>query len=51
MTGPLLSLFDATKLAAYTAAGYWGNETLYALAACRAQERPDAFAIRIDTAG
>ncbi len=46
MTGPLLSLFDATKLGAYTAAGYWGNETLYALAACRARQMPDAFAIR-----
>jgi hypothetical protein len=33
MTGPILALFDAPKLAAYTAAGYWGNETLYTLAA------------------
>ena len=33
MTGPLLTLLDAPKLAAYTAAGWWGSETLYALAA------------------
>ena len=46
MTGPVLSLLDAPKLAAYTAADYWGDETLYALAARRAMEKPDAFAIR-----
>jgi acyl-CoA synthetase (AMP-forming)/AMP-acid ligase II len=46
MTGPILSLLDAPKLGAYTAAGYWGDETLYALATRRAQEKPDAFAIR-----
>ena len=32
MTGSLLTLLDAPTLAAYTAAGYWGRETLYALA-------------------
>ena len=46
MTGPLLTLLDAPKLAAYTAAGWWGSETLYALAARRSRETPDAFAIR-----
>ncbi len=46
MTGPLLTLLDAPKLAAYTAAGWWGSETLYALALRRSRETPDAFAIR-----
>jgi acyl-CoA synthetase (AMP-forming)/AMP-acid ligase II len=42
----ILSLLDAPRLAAYTAGGYWGDETLYALAARRARENPDAFAVR-----
>jgi acyl-CoA synthetase (AMP-forming)/AMP-acid ligase II len=46
MTRPLLTLLDAAKLAAYTAAGWWGTETLYALAVRRSREAPDAFAIR-----
>src|SRR5919112_1150706 len=46
MTGPLLTLLDAPKLVAYTAAGWWGSETLYALAARHGRETPDAFAIR-----
>ncbi|MGD9614054.1 MAG: class I adenylate-forming enzyme family protein [Alphaproteobacteria bacterium] len=46
MTGPLLTLLDAPKLAAYTAAGWWGSETLYTLALRRSREMPDAFAIR-----
>src|SRR2546423_1623805 len=33
MTGPLLTLLNAQSLAAYTAAGYWSDETLYAVAA------------------
>src|SRR2546430_7893260 len=28
MTGPLLTLLNAQSLAAYTASGYWGDETL-----------------------
>ena len=46
MTGPLLTLLDAPKLAAYTAAGWWGSETLYMLAVRHSRETPDAFAIR-----
>src|SRR4051794_27502228 len=46
MTGPLLTLLDAPRLAAYTAAGCWGSETLYALALRHGSEMPNAFAIR-----
>src|SRR5712691_5726074 len=46
MTGPLLTLLNARDLAAYTAAGYWGEETLYAIAARHARATPDAFAVR-----
>jgi acyl-CoA synthetase len=46
MSGPLLTLLDAPKLAAYTAAGWWGSETLYALAVRHGRETPDAFAVR-----
>jgi acyl-CoA synthetase len=46
MTGPLLSLLNAPMLAAYTAAGYWGDETLYGIAARRARAAPDRFAVR-----
>src|SRR5207247_10745191 len=46
MTGSLLTLLNPRDLAAYTAAGYWGKETLYALAARRARATPDAFAVR-----
>src|SRR5258708_8062787 len=42
----LLTLLNARDLAAYTAAGYWGEETLYALAARHARATPDAFAVR-----
>jgi acyl-CoA synthetase (AMP-forming)/AMP-acid ligase II len=46
MTGPLLTLLNAPTLAAYTAAGYWGDETLYALALRHARATPEAFAVR-----
>jgi len=46
MTGPLLTLLNARDLAAYTDAGYWGEETLYALAARHAVATPEAFAVR-----
>jgi len=46
MSGTLLTLLNAPDLAAYTAAGYWGNETLYAVAARHARATPDAFAVR-----
>src|SRR6266568_8355133 len=44
--GNLLTLLNAPTLAAYTAAGYWGDETLYAVTAKYAQATPDAFAVR-----
>ncbi len=46
MTGSLLTLLNAPTLAAYTAAGYWGDETLYAVVAGHALATPDAFAVR-----
>jgi acyl-CoA synthetase len=46
MTGTLLSLLNAPDLTAYTAAGYWGEETLYAISARHARTTPDAFAVR-----
>jgi non-ribosomal peptide synthetase component E (peptide arylation enzyme) len=46
MTGPLLTLLNAPTLAAYTAAGYWGDETLYNVAARHARAMPDRFAVR-----
>ncbi|MGE5271825.1 MAG: class I adenylate-forming enzyme family protein [Thiohalocapsa sp.] len=46
MLGPLLTLLNAPDLARYTAAGWWGAETLYALAQRQAAARPAAFAVR-----
>jgi len=46
MTGPLLTLLNAQSLAAFTAAGYWGDETLYAVAVRQARTTPHAFAVR-----
>jgi len=46
MTGPLLTLLNALDLAAYTAAGYWGEETLYGVAVGHARATPDAFVVR-----
>jgi acyl-CoA synthetase len=42
----LLTLLNAPMLAAYTAAGYWGDETIYLLAARQARALPEAFAVR-----
>jgi acyl-CoA synthetase len=42
----LLTLLNAPMLAAYTAAGYWGDETIYLLAAGQARAIPEAFAVR-----
>jgi acyl-CoA synthetase len=42
----LLTLLNAPTLAAYTAAGFWGNETIYHLAARHAQSTPRAYAVR-----
>ena len=46
MTGSLLTLLNAQSLAAYTASGYWGDETLYAVAARHARLTPNGFAVR-----
>jgi acyl-CoA synthetase (AMP-forming)/AMP-acid ligase II len=46
MPGSLLTLLNARDLAAHTEAGYWGEETLYAVAARHARATPDAFAVR-----
>src|SRR6266404_3662135 len=46
MTNALLTLLNPRDLAAYTAAGYWGEETLYAIAAGHARATPEAFAVR-----
>ena len=40
MTGPLLTLLDAPRLAAYTATGWWGSETLYTLALRHSARHP-----------
>src|SRR5436190_16099442 len=46
MTGSLLTLLNPQMVAAYTAAGYWGDETLYAVAARHARSMPNSFAVR-----
>ncbi len=46
MSSPLLTLLNAPALAAHIAAGYWGDETLYALAARHARTMPNSFAVR-----
>jgi acyl-CoA synthetase len=42
----LLTLLDAPTLAAYRSAGWWGEETIYRLAARHARASPGAFAVR-----
>src|SRR5215469_9835768 len=37
---------NPSLVAAYTAAGFWGKETIYRLAARRARMAPGAFAVR-----
>jgi acyl-CoA synthetase len=46
MTGALLTLLNAPTLAAYTASGVWGDQTIYAVAARHARAMPAAFAVR-----
>ena len=43
---PLLTLLTAPIVAAYTAAGFWGDETIYHFAARHARTTPQAFAVR-----
>ena len=46
MTNVLLTLLNPSMVAAYTAAGLWGDETIYHLAARQAQTAPGAFGVR-----
>src|ERR1700756_3597825 len=43
---PLLTLLKPSTVAAYTAAGVWGDQTIYHLAVRQAQATPQAFAVR-----
>jgi len=45
-SAPLLTLLTAPTVAAYTAAGFWGAETIYNLAARHARTTPQAPAVR-----
>ena len=45
-SAPLLTLLNAPMVAAYTAAGFWGDETIYHLAARHARTMPQAYAVR-----
>src|SRR5712671_1883939 len=45
-SAPLLTLLNAPTIAAYTAAGFWGDETIYHLAARHARTTPQASAVR-----
>ena len=47
---PILSLLDRDMLETYGRAGFWGDQTIYAIAASHATSRPDAPAVR-DAAG
>jgi acyl-coenzyme A synthetase/AMP-(fatty) acid ligase len=46
MTNVLLTLLNPSMVVAYTEAGFWGEETIYHLAARQAQTAPGAFAVR-----
>jgi acyl-CoA synthetase (AMP-forming)/AMP-acid ligase II len=45
-SAPLLTMLSAPTVAAYTSAGFWGDETIYHLAARHARTTPQAFAVR-----
>src|SRR6516164_1219205 len=46
MGNTLLTLLNPSTIAAYTAAGYWGDETIYRLTARQVRTMPGAFAVR-----
>jgi len=46
VTGPLLTLLNAPAIAAFAAAGFWGDETIYHLAVRQARTTPRAWAVR-----
>jgi len=43
---PLLTLLKPSTAAAYTVAGFWGDQTIYHLAVRQARATPQAFAVR-----
>ena len=45
-SAPLLTLLKPSTVAAYTAAEFWGEETIYHLAARHARTMPRAYAVR-----
>src|SRR6516162_8038983 len=46
MGNTLVTLLNPSTIAAYTAAGFWGDETIYRLTARQARTTPGAFAVR-----
>ncbi len=46
MSNTMLSLLSRSMLQAYTEAGHWGDDTIYALAARHAAVMPEAVAVR-----
>src|SRR5215471_5965250 len=46
MGNTLLTLLNPSTIEAYTAAGYWGDETIYRLTARQVRTVPGAFAVR-----
>ncbi len=46
MANTVLSLLNRTTLDAYTKAGFWAGDTIYALAAAHARMTPNAYAVR-----
>lgn len=46
MSGPMLTLLSAARMAAHRADGFWRDETLYQLAAGHAVTSPGAIAVR-----
>ncbi|HEU0217179.1 MAG TPA: class I adenylate-forming enzyme family protein [Stellaceae bacterium] len=46
MSGPLLTLLNASMISAYTVAGCWGDETLYCIAARHARGCSERWAVR-----
>ena len=46
MTNTMLSLLSAERLSEHRTSGFWGDETIYAVAARHAERAPDSFAVR-----
>jgi non-ribosomal peptide synthetase component E (peptide arylation enzyme) len=43
---PILTLLKPLTVAAHTGTGFWGDETIYHLAARHTRTTPEAFAVR-----